>query len=251
MEPEEAISHLASLRCVEKTPEEERSPIFAKLVEEGAYFFEQPDIDPEGDHVESYLDDLAHLCCRFAPRSKDQDDLACDAALFLRRPRKAMETRLNKEYVAHVMERLSSQSPVKPTPAVARAALELLENSGADWKADFLYDRVALTSSGATPISDLWLIGLGDRVVAFRSEPEPAIVWESRGPVQMEPLPGVLSRDVKITGTGVGHDGSESMASLVISGSLWSSRDAYFQRFAEWVASRKSTNSKIGGTAAS
>ena len=104
----------------------------AQLAEQASFFFEHPDLDPDGDLVEKYLDDLARAarphCRRGAPASKRRSTMwrrTCAAR------RRRCKRSIEKHYAAALAERLPADRPAAEIPAAAaRAALDLLGRCG-------------------------------------------------------------------------------------------------------------------------
>ncbi|HEX5103328.1 MAG TPA: hypothetical protein VFV87_05935, partial [Pirellulaceae bacterium] len=61
LEPPEAVKRLENTLLAGELTAEDRQRLLADLAENASFFFEHPDLDPDGDLVEKYLDDLAAL----------------------------------------------------------------------------------------------------------------------------------------------------------------------------------------------
>src|SRR4029453_9481966 len=142
LEPGDLRDHLSASRLLAELAESDRARLLASLEENPPFFFEHPDLDPDGDLVGVYLDDLAMLHARVTPRDAATETALLDVAAYLRREPKSMQPLLEKQYAGMFAQRLASDAPARKFPGVAaRAALDLLEPGE---QARFLYGGVML-----------------------------------------------------------------------------------------------------------
>jgi hypothetical protein len=181
LEPPEAMRHLQATRMLQELPPDERPALLAELSESVSFFFEHPDLDPDGDLADKYLDDLALLHARTPPRSASMEETLDDVAAYLRRSPKQMQALVEKQYAAALAERLPADAPQRRIPAaVGRAVLDLLID--ATGPARFVYGPAKLEwPEGGRPDrlleGSLWLLGVDRQLVLFAADSHPKIVW--------------------------------------------------------------------------
>jgi len=202
LEPGDLRDHLGASRLLAELAESDRARLLASLEENPPFFFEHPDLDPDGDLVGVYLDDLAMLHARVTPRDAATETALLDVAAYLRREPKSMQALLEKQYAGMFSQRLASDAPARKFPGVAaRAALDLLEPGEL---ARFLYGGVGLDwPDGAPPAeySDgLWLLGVGQRLVLFAAGEQPKVVWKGDATVHAEQTRQLLLTGCRLTG---------------------------------------------------
>jgi hypothetical protein len=202
LEPGDLASHLQTTRTLAEIPSEVRKGVVAALVDNPPFFFEHPDLDPDGDLVGIYLDDLACLHARTPPRDAATDDTLCDVAAYLRREGKSMRGLLDKHFTAQLAARLAADAPVrKVSGTVARAALDLLEPGEA---ACWLYGGVALewpeSAESPTAASELWLLGAGSRLVLFSAGNLPQVLWRGDKTTSAEQVRNMLLTSCRLVG---------------------------------------------------
>ena len=205
LEPPEAAQLVEKTSLFSELGEEDRQSLLASLRENASFFFEHPDLDPDGDLADKYLEDLAALNARTPPRAAAIDDTLEDVAVYLRRPAKQMRELIQKHYQALLSQRLPGDFARTrfPTPA-ARAALDLL-NDPAEL-AHFLYGPVKLDwpddSAGPPAMEgELWLIGVGNRLLLFTASAQPRVIWRGRtGDVRMETTRQLWGTSCRLTG---------------------------------------------------
>jgi hypothetical protein len=204
LEPDQIRGPLAATRILGELPLADRDELLAKLASDPPYFFEHPDLDPDGDLADLYLGDLAALHARTPPRDAQTEESLCDVAAYLRRPRKQMVALLEKHYAAALAERLVPEAPARKFPSpVTRAALDLLEPGE---QARFLYPGVLLEwPEGEPPGRDdragLWLLGAGQRLVVFSAGDEPKVLWRGEAKsVRAEQSRNLLMTSCRLTG---------------------------------------------------
>jgi hypothetical protein len=232
LEPAEAIPLLASSAIVSELPAEERQATLHSLRENSSYFFEHPDLDPDGDLADKYLDDLAALNARTTPRAAAIDDTLEDVAAYLRRPAKQMRSLIERHYAEELGRRMPSdwQKRRVPVPA-ARAALDLLVDLTE--RPRFVYGPVKLEwpegeRAPVEPPAPLWLLGIDQRLLLFTAANQPRVLWRSplsdvRADVQRQ----ILGAVCRLTGGEWQIPGSVKPAGFRITAPL-ASYNSYF-----------------------
>jgi hypothetical protein len=202
LEPGDLRQQLGQSRLVGELAEADRDKLLSSLAENPPFFFEHPDLDPDGDLVSVYLDDLAMLHARVTPRDVATETALADVAAYLRREPKSMQALLDKQYAAALDQRLAGDAPARRIAgSVARAALDLLEPGE---PARFLYGGVTLDWPEGTKPPDypagLWLLGAGSRLVLFAAGEQPKVVWQADAAVHAEPCRNLLLSSCRLTG---------------------------------------------------
>lgn len=205
LEPAEAIPLLEPTRIVAELPAERRQALLQSLRDNAPYFFEHPDLDPDGDLADKYLDDLADLNARTTPRAAAVDETLEDVAAYLRRPAKQMRSLLEKHYAAELKRRMPPawQTPRLPIPAV-RAALDLTADPAEPPR--FLFGPAKLewpdgqrdTTEGSGP---LWLLGFEGRLLLYTATNQPRVVWSAKtSEIRAEAQRQLLGASCRLTG---------------------------------------------------
>jgi hypothetical protein len=202
LEPGDLRQHLGASRLLAELAEGDREKLLSGLEENPPYFFEHPDLDPDGDLVGVYLEDLAMLHARVTPRDGQTELALADVAAYLRREPKQMHSLLEKQYSATFAERLASDAPARKFAGnVARAALDLLEPGES---AHFLYGGATLDwPDGVKPTDNaggLWLLGVGPRMVLFSAGEQPKVLWRGDASVHAEQSRNLLLTSCRLTG---------------------------------------------------
>jgi hypothetical protein len=205
-----------------------------ELADNASYFFEHPDLDPDGDLVEKYLDDLAALHALTAPHDARIEEVLDDVAAYLRRSPKRMQALVEKHYAAAMAERLAADAPIKRLPTeVARAALDLL--SVDTQAARFVYGPAKLEwPEAASHVelngAELWLLGVGDGLILFAAGERPRVVWRAApGEVHAEHTRQMLVSSCRLTGGQWLLDSDAKPLAIRLPTSLVSSYGGYFK----------------------
>ena len=222
-EAQELPALLGSSKLLSELAVDRREALLARLQQDTPYFFEQPDLDPESDLVQRYLDDLAGLHVRVRPRDAHIEETLADVAAYLRQEPKVMQQLLERHFAEHLAERLSPTAPVRKFPtAVVRAALDLLEFGEV---AQCLYGGISLQwpEGTRTPRYDqgsLWLLGVGKRLVLFSLSGGPKLLWRGEGDMTIEMERGYLASSCRITGGKWLADGDVPPPTLRVAGGM-------------------------------
>ncbi len=205
LEPPDAAKLLEKTRIVAELPADARGEVLQKLSANASYFFEHPDLDPDGDLADLYLDDLAALHARTLPRAAQVEAMLDDVAAYLRRPSKKMQALIEKHYSAALAERLPADSSARRVPlAAARAALDLIGDAAQ--QADFLYGPATLEwsdddRSPPAKLDSLWLLGIDRRLLLFSAGEQPRVIWNAAAAeIHVEPCRQILATGCRITG---------------------------------------------------
>jgi len=239
LEPPEAIAHLQRCSLVAELPSEERSPLFAQLAEQASFFFEHPDLDPDSDLVEKYLDDLAAIHARIPPRSAGIEETLDDVAAYLRYPPKKMQALIEKNYAAALAARLPAESAPRRLPAAAaRAALDLMSDEGES--ARFLFGPARLDWADGSHgelqrDAQLWLLGIGERALVFAAEP-PRVIWQGvPATVHCEQQRQLLANSCRLTGGQWKLTGPSQPLAIRLPVGLMSNYSAHFRPLFVWL----------------
>lgn len=205
LEPADAVSQLSSATVLQQLAAEERGKLLQQLAGDASYFFEHPDLDPDGDLVAKFLDDLAALHAAVPPRTSGIEETLCDVAAYLRRTPKQMQALVEKHYAQRLAARLPGDPAAKKvSPAVARALLDLLVDPAEP--ARFLLGPASLEwPDGARPQRagdrELWLLGVGERLLLVAAGEQPQVLWRgSPRDVHAESVRHLLSGSCRLTG---------------------------------------------------
>jgi len=230
LEPGDLRQHLGASRLLAELVEADRERLLAGLEENPPFFFEHPDLDPDGDLVSIYLSDLALLHARVTPRDAATELALADVAAYMRREPKVMHALLEKQYAATFAERLASDAPSRKFPgSVARAALDLLEPGE---QARFLYGGLTLDWPDGVKPADfsggLWLLGVGLRLVLFTAGEQPKVLWRGDASVHAEQSRHLLLTSCRLTGGSWLIEGASPLAIRIPTG-LVSSYAKFFR----------------------
>jgi hypothetical protein len=204
LEPPEAAQLVETTRIFEQLPKEKRREGLELLINSASYFFEHPDLDPDGDMADIYLDDLAALHARLPPRAAAIEATLIDVAAYLRRPAKKMQGLIERHYAAMLATRLPRESfPRRIPAAAARAALDLLGEP--PQHGVFLYGPAQLEwaddERSAARFNSLWLLGIDRRLLLFSAADQPRVIWSGKaGGVHAEPIRQLLATSCRLTG---------------------------------------------------
>lgn len=232
LEPPEAVLQLHDSLVLAELAPDDRQRVLAELAANAPFFFEHPDLDPDSDLVQKYLEDLAALNARLAPREAQLEDTLDDVAAYLRVAPKKMQALVEKHYAAILDQRLPSNAPGrKSPPAVIRAALDLLTGNE---PARFLYGPARLDWPAGNrvilrPEGGLWLLGVGQRLVLFAAGETPRVVWRGQaGVVHAETTRHMLTAGCRLTGGEWLLDADERPLAIRLRAPLVGSLQAHF-----------------------
>lgn len=242
LEPPEAAKLLENSELLSELALPDRQRLLADLATNASFFFEHPDLDPDGDLVDLYLDELAAYHARTAPHDARIEETLADVAAYLRRPPKKMQALIEKHYAAALAERLAADAPVKRvSPEVARATLDLLAVEGE--QARFLYGPAKLEwpDEGRHPDLDesaLWLLGADHRLILFAAGEQPRIVWRGGArEVHAEHTRQLLVSGCRLTGGEWLLDSQATPLAIRLGTGLVSSYGSYFKPLLEMLGS--------------
>jgi hypothetical protein len=205
LEPPEAAQIVETTRIFNQLPREKRREGLELLTNTASFFFEHPDLDPDGDLADIYLDDLAAIHARLTPRAAAIEATLVDVAAYLRRPAKKMQGLIERHYAEALSKRLPTESFSRRVPAAAaRAALDLLGEP--PQQGMFLYGPAQLEwaddeRATAVRLESLWLLGVDRRLVLFSAAEQPRVIWSAKtGEVHAEPIRQLLATNCRLTG---------------------------------------------------
>jgi hypothetical protein len=234
LEPPATIPWIAKTSVAGKLTAGEREAVLRDLAQHASYFFEHADLDPDGELVDPYLDDLASLHARMSPRAAVIEETLEDVAAYLRRSPKKMQALIEKHYAASLAEKLPTDAPLKKVPApAARAALDLLLDPAEP--ARFLYGPANLEwpdGNRHEPFDDgtLWLLGLGQRMILFAVGLQPRVIWRgARDNVHAEQVRQVFMSACRLTGGQWQLEGQAQPLAIRVPTGLLSAYGSYFK----------------------
>jgi hypothetical protein len=145
-----------------------------------------------------------------------------------------MQALVEKHYAAAMAERLAADAPIKRLPTeVARAALDLLSVDAQ--AARFVYGPAKLewpeaASHGELNGAELWLLGVGERLILFAAGERPRVVWRATaGEVHAEHTRQMLVSSCRLTGGQWLTDSEPQPLAIRLPTSLVSSYSGYFK----------------------
>lgn len=235
-EPEELAELLPYSKLFMAMPYRERQELLQKLIESPPYFLEQPDIDPSSPISAEFIDDLATLAVRVAPHDPAMEEIVVNLAAALRRSESATRQKIASQLIELVRDRLPPTAPIRKLPLeVARSVLDLQAQGET---VHFVYDRIAVEGAPAEKIAawglkDVWLAGVGDRLVAFTPGATPRLIWRATT-CAGERIKGMMASELRLAGGEFLHpdltDGVRAGAtySLRVAGAMMSRFEQYF-----------------------
>lgn len=236
--PDEMTRQLAPLSVIKLLGSDGATDMLEEIVQQAPHFFERPDLDPGGEVVELYLNDLAQLDVRIWPHSQQADEIVMDVASWLRHDAKKMQKRLTNARRELLSERLPPDSPNKRFPPdVTRAALALI---GSEGEPHFLYGgaKLAEPSLKENKKQHDWLLGVSDRLILFTVVGEPRVLWRGEGDVTTSRSRSLLSSVLEIHGGKWLEDESIETPVLHVAGPTLMSFQKYFAPLTELAASK-------------
>lgn len=199
-EPESLAVELSTSSVMAELSAAEKEAVLKGLQENPPYFFEYADVDPMSDLTGKYLRDLARLHVQRGPRDRSLTQAVVDTALYLGKTEKEAQQILAEELQrVWQLHRKEDAAAVKVPTDVSLAILDLLEPGN---KIGFVYGSVAVDPPGNVvhKSETVWLVGVGNRVVAIAMGNEPRLLWHSEVPVKAEQKKGYLSSSLRLLG---------------------------------------------------
>ena len=203
VEQESLQSLLESTALAAAMSENERPNAWQSLRNDPPFFFQMPEIVPSGTVAREFLKDLVGLAARVSPRYPVADEIVVATAVRLRCDAADVKKRLDAEYVDELARHLPEDAPDhRFPPDVARAALDLVQENE---QLRFVYGDVQPVDLEENELPDLergktWLVGAGNRLVAFTITDSPELVWEGDAQVNLEYIKGRIRSDCRLTG---------------------------------------------------
>lgn len=228
---------LTKTRLWNELTADQRTSFDREQQETPAYLFEQPDLDPSGDVVAIYLDDLAMLTACIPPREASIDELLRDIAVYLRQDPHKMTALIEKHLATEFAARLSNGKQKVPA-AVSRAALDLLGEESAE----FLYGSASV--DGVKNKADLWLLGTPTRLVLIEVGLRPQALWRADTAVTVNVIKRLMSAEAQIRG-GSWLEG-EGTSTIKLSSPLFGGSDAYFKPLIAWQPEHNRSSTAAG-----
>jgi hypothetical protein len=202
-EPQHLRLLLSATKVAQGLEEVSRDNLFRSLSDEPPFFFEPPNIDPDGEIAKLYLEDLARLAIATPPCDLPIEPMIEDVGAFLRHDLRELRTLLDRIRAEVFQSRfVASVKPPKVSPTIARAALWVLEPQE---QVQFLYEGVTRRSglSASSTKSDspeLLLLGTDQRLLAVEPGESPRAVWLADATMRIASDDGRLVAGATITG---------------------------------------------------
>lgn len=225
---ENLAKHLRPLSIMTLLQGDDFEATLEGIVQRAPHFLERPDLDPDGQVTEFYLNDLASLAVRTPPHSQQGDEVLMDVASWLRHDAKKMQKRLVAARRELLADLLPADTPNKRfPPEVTRAALALI---GGEGQPRFLYGGVKLVEpqSQANSRQKDWLLGVDDRLILFSVEGEPRVLWRSEKNISTSRLRSIFSSALELRGGKWLDDDSTETPVLHVAGPTLMSFANYF-----------------------
>jgi len=209
-EPDDVPGLLADTRTLGALEPPRRGELLASIAVDPPFFFEHPDIDPNGPASDLFLDDLVRLAVRVPPHLGELDLPLANAALYLRRDPDAVRRKVDDMSRARFLDLCDTAPPLgtRLTPAAVRAALDLVAPGE---RIRFIYGRLKLERAGAVEADRgvYWLLGVADRMVVFAlRDDRPALVWSNEVAAETERVDSWLGPACRLRG-GAWHEESD------------------------------------------
>jgi hypothetical protein len=220
----EALRLIPHSRVWQELSSEARTRFSQEMLSQAPYYFAEPDLDPTGDVVAPFLDDLATFAARHPPRGDDMLELLRDCSLYLRQTERSAVERWSKQIETVLRERSAASTMIKGlTLSVMQAVLDLLGSE----QLIFLYQNVSIKE--APNMANLWLLGTTERIVLFAVEnKEPRAYWTADETLTLETQRGIVTRDVLLRG-GKWLLSAEKTWTIRVPGPLLTGSELYFQ----------------------
>jgi len=231
IDPEGLQPILEGSALVASVLEGQRPELWQSLTSDPPFYFEIPRLAPSGSVAKDFLGDLANLAVRVAPRYSVADEIVVSTAVRLRSDAGRTKALLDREYVEEVARLLPQDAPIRRLPAeVARAVLDLVQ---ADEPLHFVYGEIlpADSEQGGQTEADrakTWLVGVGERLVAFAIAETPRLVWEGDRRVRLDTTKGYLRGGCRLVGGRWLSEEVLSIPVLLLKGTILSSSKRYF-----------------------
>ena len=184
-------------------PEQERPNLWQSLDDNPPFFFQMPEIAPAGPVAHEFLKDLVVLAARVTPRYPVADEIVVATAVRLRTDGAKVKKHLDAEYVEELARHLPEDAPNRRlAPGVARAVLDLAQDNE---QLRFVYADVQPVDLEHNELPHVertktWLVGVGDRLVAFTMTDVPELIWEGDATTTCEYLHGRFRSNCRLTG---------------------------------------------------
>ncbi len=204
VEPAEVPGLLRHCRLFQEYSAEQQRNLLADWQRQPPLSFEPPELPKDSTVARKFLGDLARLAASVPPRDPEVDALVRHAAAYVGCDEAEMQKILDSHYRQQLAARLSSDMRhLRPPADVARAVLDLLEEGES---VRLLYGGVGVETvpprspEKATLPQGLWLLGAGDRLIAFSVEDTPRLIWRGDANVTLDRARTLVGQDCRIHG---------------------------------------------------
>ncbi len=216
VEPETLQPLLQQTSLVLAVPREDLPGLWQGLQDDPPFFFQAPAILPAEPLLRAFVKDLVDLAVRVAPRYAVADEIVISTAVRLGGNSRTVKQQLDARYVDHLAHLLPKDAPNRRLPPeVARAVLDLVQQ-GEPLRlvyGDVQPVEVQPSDMARIDRSSTWLVGTGERLVAFALRDTPLLLWEGTSQVSIELIPGRLRGGCRIHG---GRWASQEIASTPV-----------------------------------
>lgn len=243
LEPPEVCKLIAETRTFAILSATSKQQILEEIETNPPYFLEHPDLDVDGDLPRKFVEDLANMHARTAPRSLAIEQSIADIASYLRLTPATIQAAIDRHLIDQFTLSTGDLAGVrKPPVAVARAVLDLLSVGE---PITLLFGNVTLEVSPTSnsslsnkPIAstgEFWLAGNQSELWLIDVAGESRIVWKSDASTQISTRRNYLSSLCTLTG-GVWLDGDRFAPRpwlITLAAGMLSSYQAYFKPLLE------------------
>ncbi len=237
LEPQELRPLLASTRLIGLVASDMQTKVLDEIESNPPYFLEHPDLDVDGDLPRKFVEDLAMLHARTAPRSIEIEVSIVEMATYLRLPAASIQTAIEKHLLDQFVHVCGEIAGVKKPPvAVARAVLDLMAGSKqltllyGNATIDRISEVITTSEKAGTSSGEYWLTGRSDELWLIEIGANSRIVWKSDSSVTAQAKRNYLSTTCQITG-GLWLDGETFVKkpwNIELAAGMLSSFQSYF-----------------------
>ena len=118
---------LQNTRTIESMKPAMRADWLRAIQQHPPFYFEPPDLDPDADVIEDYLEDLTRLAFESAPYTPPTRDLMKEVANFLRQDEKKVLANFDETLIANMSHHLSHEQPKQITADAANTLASLID----------------------------------------------------------------------------------------------------------------------------
>jgi hypothetical protein len=210
-----------------------RDELAAQLAHQPPFFFDEPDLDPQGPVAAHFISDLLRAAAAYAPRSRFSGAAVQDVAQYLGLPVDKIPARWLAELHNVAQRQCERKGDVRGLDAELLAlVLDLLEGKSLQWlyRGVVVEPELPATSSGQSYV----LFGTRERIMLCGVvDGSPRVPWQATSRVTGELVRGLMTRDCLIRG-GQWLAADEEPRRLRVAGPVLQSSESYFQPLLNW-----------------